>query len=382
MKVVILGPFHPFRGGIAHFGGCLYDEFQRQNIPCSPVNFRSQYPAIIFPGKSQYEEDGSFSHIPSSRALTPYNPFTFKRTLRTILKEKPDLVIFNYFIPVLAPAYTYLLKKMRRHNTPTLLITHNVISHEKWLFASYLTKRMLCSAAKIMTLSQSVFSEAAKIVPKDTLIEGFHPLYSFYNKNRYTREQAKESLALKGSPVILFFGYIKPYKGLEMLINSFPYIKRAYPEAVLLIVGEIYGDKRCYIDLISKSEFKNDIILKDEYVSNNDVEAYFKSADLLALPYLTATQSGVIQIAYSMDIGAVVTPVGGLPEIIIAGKTGTVSKAITPVSYADAVIEFLSLDKTSVSLEITRYREQMSWERLVKMITEIPYNEHKTPAYM
>jgi glycosyltransferase involved in cell wall biosynthesis len=202
------------------------------------------------------------------------------------------------------------------------------------------------------------------------IISSFHPLYEFHNRNAYSTDKAKEILNLKGKDVILFFGYIKPYKGVEMLIKSLPHIKKKLPNAVLLIVGEIYGDDQQYHSLIENSEFKEDIVLMDEYVSDNLVELYFKAGDTLALPYIQATQSGVVQIAYVMNIGVVVTPVGGLPEMVIDGKTGMVTSSVDEADFAEGIIKYFELDKQQVKDDIAEYRANLSWKKFVSDMIE------------
>lgn len=368
MKIAIVGPVYPFRGGIAHFGGCLYKELVRQRHNVCMINFRSQYPSLIFPGKSQYETNHFFADIPSSRLLTPYNPLTYKKSLSKILDFCPDLVLFNYFIPILTIAYSFLMRQLRAKGFRCSLITHNIISHEKWPLANHLVKRMLYDTDSIITLSEAVSETAENTAPQKEVIPAFHPLYDFYNRNRYNQKTAKERLGLAGKQVILFFGYIKPYKGVETLIRCFPQVKAKHPEAVLLIVGEIYGDSEPLMTLIAKSEYKESICLYNEYTSDDKIELYFKAADLLALPYRSATQSGVVQIAYSMGLGVVVTPVGGLPAMVKDGETGIIAQSASEKSFARAIIEFLSLDRDMITNSIASFSRQFSWQRFVEVI--------------
>ncbi len=377
MKVVIVGPFYPFRGGIAHFGGCLSNELRQQGHQTTLINFLNQYPQLIFPGSSQYEKDSYFSGLSSIRTLTPYNPLSYYPTLLKIQDSHPDLVIFNYFIPFLAPAYIYLIKKLRNKGIKSVVIVHNVASHEKWLLGNTLTRQMLKSVDLVFTLSESVFQDAKSLLNCRTanLKKLYHPLYDFFNRGKYTKEEAKAKLNLENKKVMLFFGYIKPYKGLDILLKSFPFIKKKISNLSLLIVGEIYGDKKYYQELIEKSGYKNDIIMNNEYIANDDVEIYFKATDLLVLPYINATQSGVIQIAYSCLCGVVVTPVGGLPEMVIPQKTGIISRSINEIDIANAIYEYFSLNSPQIVNHIKSYKEQYSWERFVKIFIS-EYKKH------
>ncbi|MFA5498168.1 MAG: glycosyltransferase [Candidatus Cloacimonadia bacterium] len=399
MKFVQVGPVYPYRGGIAHFAGCLHKQLIEDGHDSVVITFQRQYPELIFPGKGQTEDNDYFKDIKAERVLTPYDPTTYHKTYKAIVKHKPDYVIFQFFLPYFVPSYSYLLKRLRRKGIKTIVVTHNIDFHEKWPFANFLTRQLLIKADYILTLSNSVFVDAIKnfshwrrykksnpvqeskakncdqiiyhLDKRDIkIISSFHPLYEFHNRNAYSTDKAKEILNLKGKDVILFFGYIKPYKGVEMLIKSLPHIKKKLPNAVLLIVGEIYGDDQQYHSLIENSEFKEDIVLMDEYVSDNLVELYFKAGDTLALPYIQATQSGVVQIAYVMNIGVVVTPVGGLPEMVIDGKTGMVTSSVDEADFAEGIIKYFELDKQQVKDDIAEYRANLSWKKFVSDMIE------------
>jgi glycosyltransferase involved in cell wall biosynthesis len=374
MNVLIVGPAYPFRGGIAHFAGCLYRELKREGHAPSIINFKNQYPSLIFPGKSQYEENSFFSDIESDRILTPYNPLTYKKTLRQIIHQRPDVVIFNFFIPFLAPAYIYLLKHLQKKGIKTVVIAHNIDFHEKWLLGKWLTKSLLKKAWRIIALSDAVYKDICQLYgesSKNKTYKLFHPLYDFYDLKKFTQKEAKQILNITEKQVILFYGYIKPYKGVDILIKSFDTIKKRLPDAVLLIVGEIYGDKQQYEDLIAKSAFSSSIILIDKYVTNEETELYFKAADVLAVPYRQATQSGVVQIAYSMKKGVVATPVGGLPEMVIEGKTGCLSKSAAERDFAEGVLEFFTLDRDMVRAHIEDQRKNLSWNSFVEKLCEL-----------
>jgi len=399
MRFVQVGPVHPFRGGIAHFAGCLHKQLVKSGHESFLVTFKNQYPSLLFPGKNQTEENEYFNDLNPKRVLTPYNPLTFQKTLHQIIKRRPDYVIFHFFLPYFVPAYSFLLKQLRKRKIKTIIVTHNIDFHEKWPFAEHLTRHLLINADYILTLSNSVFVDAVKsishcrrqkksnLIQEDSksdcsqicfqlgerivkVIASYHPLYEFHNANKFTRTEAKERLGLNDRKVILFFGYIKPYKGVDLLIRSFEYIKREIPNAILLLVGEIYGDADTYTKLIDSCKYREDIILKNEYVDGDEVELYFKAADVLALPYTQATQSGVIQVSYVMGVGAVVTPVGGLPEMVEDKKTGIVCQAVSEESLAQGIIDFFHLDPALVQSEIERYKANFSWERFVDILIE------------
>jgi len=372
MKIAIIGPVYPYRGGIAHFSGCLFRELEKDKHQALLVNFRKQYPTFLFPGKRQTESESYFQDIPSLRILIPYNPFTYRKTLKKLLEFNPDLVVFQFFLPFFIPAYCYLLKRIKRRKIKTLIIAHNINFHERWLFAKTLTRKLLKKTDRIMTLSDTVYKEAGKLLQNnnDKLIRGFHPLYTFHNQNVYSRESARKRLGLEEQKVILFFGYIKPYKGVDLLIRSFILLKKELKEAILLIAGEVYGNKDKYLNLIKESGYTEDIILWDEYIGSADVELYFKAADLLVLPYRTATQSGVIQTAYVMGLGVVTTPVGGLPEMVMPGKTGVVANSVSAEDLASAISSYFTLDVKMVRESISQFCNRYSWNNFVQLMSE------------
>jgi glycosyltransferase involved in cell wall biosynthesis len=370
MKIAIVGPFYPFRGGIAQFTSQMAEELSKNNeLLC--VNFIQQYPSLIFPGKTQFDESSEFLEIPSKRLLTPYNPFTFSKTANSIINFKPDLVIFNYWIPFTAIAYNFVAKQIcKKIRTRVISITHNLESHEKWLLAEKMTKHAMKFSDAIVTLSKAVQENAEKLFPQKQIISAFHPTYSFYKKGKITKELARKALGFTDEKIVLFFGYIKQYKGLGLLLKSFPELLEKLPNTRLLIVGEVYGDAKQYCDLIDKLKIKNKVTFIREFVPNEEVEKYFLAADVLALPYKQATQSGVAQIAFSFGKGVVVTPVGGLPEIVQEGKTGIVANSMDPKDLASALTEFFKLDKTEINRYTLEESDKLSWQSFCELILE------------
>jgi glycosyltransferase involved in cell wall biosynthesis len=376
MKFAIVGPAYPFRGGIAYFAGSLAKELEKQGHQVILINFRKQYPALLFPGKTQTEKDSFFSDLISERVLTPYNPFTYKKTLEKITAFSPDLIIFSFFLPYFIPAYHYLLHCLKKQNYQTMVLAHNIEFHEKWLFSKLLTKKLLKLTDYVVTLSGSVYEDAQRLIGRNLsnnrnrtkILKGFHPLYDFHNREQYSKEQAKRILGFPDKKIILFFGYIKPYKGIDLLIRSFPFIKEEYPGTVLIILGEVYGTKEKYYSLIEETGFREDILLEDKYIPSAEVELYFKGADVLVLPYRQATQSGVVQTAYVMDLGVVVTPVGGLPEMVVKEKTGVVADSVSEKGIASAIIHYFELDQELIRQNISELQKEYSWNSFVDFL--------------
>ena len=369
-RYVIVGPVYPFRGGISQFTSHLVETLGKNSeILC--INFQKQYPSLIFPGQSQYDRSNVFLQVPNERILTPYNPFTFSKTAKRILDFEPDQVFFSYWIPFMAYAYGMISKKIKKRSDNIVIktIAHNLESHENWAFGDKLTRYAMKYSDSIITLSESVYEIGLKLFPDKDIILGFHPTYSFYNNNRFTKSEAKEKMGLKGKKVVLFFGYVKPYKGLDILIKSLPYVREQMPDAHLLIVGEVYGNSRLYYDLIDELNLNDHVTFRRQFVPNEQVEIFFKASDVLALPYIHATQSGVAQIGFDMGLGAVVTPVGGLPEIITDKETGIVAHSTSPEDFALALKAFFRLGKKNIIERAGKENKKYSWDVFAKLVT-------------
>lgn len=367
MKIGLLGPAYPFRGGIAKFSKLLANELGLHH-KIKFFSFKKQYPKFIFPGKTQveYGDKPDFNIISQ---LTPYNPFTWARIVKTINFWEPDLLIVSYWIPFFAPSFGYITRHLNK-NTKIYFILHNVEFHEKWLFGNMLTKYTLKKADKLITLSNSVYKHTNSIFPSKEVIKAFHPTYNCYDQTKFTISSAKNKLKLTDKKVILFFGYIKPYKGLDILIEAFSLFKNKFENSHLLIVGEVYGNSETYLKLIKKKNLKEDVTFIDRFVADDEIELYFKAADVLALPYKQATQSGVVQIAYDMNLGAVATPIGGLPELVVHKKTGIVAKTTKPTDFSEALIEYFSLEHKDIKQNIKDVSENYSWDSFANLIMQ------------
>jgi len=366
MKIAVLGPGWPWRGGIARFQSLMAQELATEH-QIKIFSFKNQYPALIFPGKAQKDFTQPRPELVCDDVLTPYNPFSWLAAARKIAAWKPDILIISFWIPFFAPAFGWIARKLKSQ-TKIYYLAHNLDSHEKWPLAEKLTQYALQPTDKIITLSEEVYNFAQKKYPQKTIIKAFHPIYNCYDNNSYQRETVRKTLNLQDKQVLLFFGYIKPYKGLDLLLKAMPIILEQNPESHLLIVGEIYGEEKPYHDLINDLRISKNITFINEFVQEGEVEKYFKAADLLVLPYKTATQSGVAQIAYAMDLGVVCTPVGGLPEIVKDGKTGVVAATTKPADLAIAVTKFFELDYAYVKGQIREELAKYSWSEFTKKI--------------
>ncbi len=365
MKIGFIGPAYPFRGGIVQFSTQLAQVFQTNN-EIRFFSFKHQYPKILFPGKDQLSQSEKPDFTIISK-LTPYNPFTWFPTIKAINDWEPDILIISYWIPFFALSFGFILRRLNI-KTKLLYIVHNINFHEKWLFAKSLTKYALGKVDLLVTLSESVYNDVCKLFPKKKTVRGFHPVYNCYNFNKYTKISAKSELKLTGKKVILFFGYIKQYKGLELLFRSLPDVVNKIEDAHLLIVGEVYGDAKKYYNAIKDIGLEDRVTFIDRFVKDEEIELFFKAADVLALPYIQATQSGVVQIAYDMELGAVATPVGSLAELVLDNKTGIMSGDVSKEAFAEAIIRYFELDQEELVKNIKEESKKYSWETLAKLI--------------
>ena len=366
MKIAFLGPAYPLRGGIAQFIEIMAKKLSQEN-EVKIFSFRKQYPKLIFPGKDQTDKSDRKFDIDTDNTLIPYNPFTFIPTAKKIKAWKPDVLILKYWIPFFAPAFGTVLRLLG-NEIKTIYVIDNIDFHEKWFMGNVLTKFALKPADELITMSRSVYNDAVKLFPHKKVIHSFHPTYPHFNLNRYSRETAQAKLALTGKKVLLFFGYIKPYKGLDIIIKALPLILQKLPDAHLLIVGEVYGNDAVYLHLIEKLNLKKHITFVREFVKNEDVEQYFRASDVMMLPYKQATQSGVAQVAYNFGLGCVATPVGGLPELVIHKKTGIVAGSTSELDFAEAVVDFFGLEKAELQKNIEEENRKYSWEKFLQLI--------------
>lgn len=367
MKIAFFGPAYPLRGGIAQFIALLALEMKKTH-EVKIFSFRKQYPKILFPGKEQLDYSETKPDLSIEPIIVPYNPVTWPSAVNKIRDWQPEVVVLKYWIPFFAPCFGWMIRKLKKDNIKIVYAIDNIVFHERWPFADLLTKYALNKADKLITMSEEVFKHAKRLLPNANVIKGFHPTYNCYNLGNYTSESAREKLQLQGKKIILFFGYIKPYKGLELLLKAMPQILKKIPLAHLVIVGEVYGDERIYFQLIKSLNLGNKVTFVNRFATNEEVELYYKAADVLALPYLSATQSGVVQIAYDFGLGAVCTPVGGLPELVIDKRTGIVADSVSETAFANAVAAYFALDKSELRQNILKENLRYSWENFAELI--------------
>lgn len=360
MRIAIVGPAPPFRGGISLFALMLARAWRDKGDDVVFINFREQYPKLLFPGKKQLDSSLREDEFENYRIITPWLPHSWYNAVKKIKACKPDIIIFSWFLPFFAPAYYYLMRYLPECRK--VVLAHNVTSHETWPLAKYLSKLVFGNADDIVLLSKSSINELVTYYNtsiSNKSILGFHPIYNCYS------EQAE--LTSEEPDTLLFFGLIKPYKGLDVLLDAMPRVLSALPHLKLVIAGEVYGDKEAYIRQIYDLGIQHAVDAHFRYISDDEVATFFSRSSLCVLPYKSASQSGVIATSYSFGVPVLASDVGGLGEYIIPGETGYLVKPNDPISLADAIISFYK-QKPELKPAIMEYNKLHSWDSLASLI--------------
>ena len=370
MKIAVLSCFYPYRGGISQFNACLYEELSKNHI-VKAFNFKRQYPEFLFPGKTQMvTADDEAVPVESESLLDTANPFSYAGTYRAIRDWKPDVLIVRYWMSYFAPSLGYITRKMKKH-CKVISILDNVVPHEPRFFDTPLTRYFLKGSTGSVTLCEAVSKDLLKISPdaKYTVIQ--HPLYSHFG-NRKNREEAERKLGLKpGMKNLLFFGLIREYKGLDILLEAFALLPDDYQ---LIVAGEPYGsfDKYSRIMEAWPDAMKDRVVTDLRYIRDSEVTDFFSAADLAVLPYRSATQSGISSVSYHFEVPMVVTDVGGRKETIGDRGTGIVAPEGTPEAIAKEILRYFSSGKyrTSCIENIRKEKERLSWETFARKLTD------------
>ena len=369
-KVIIIGPAFPYRGGIANFNNSLALGFAEKGADVEIYSFSLQYPSFLFPGKTQYEEGEGPKGISIFPIVNSINPFNWFMVAKKIKKENPDYVIIRYWLPFMAPALGTIAKLIKK-TTKVFAITDNVIPHERRIGDSLLTKYFVKSCHAFLTLSSSVLDDLSAFTDTKEKIFIPHPIYDSFGEI-VDKKQAKQNLGLEENVnYLLFFGFVRRYKGLDIMIDVMA-DKRIQDLGVKLIVaGEFYDNKQEYISQINSLGISENIILKSDFIPEEDVKNYFCACDMITQTYRTATQSGVTQIAYHFERPMLVTNVGGLAEIVPHNKVGYVCD-INTKDIADCVVDFYDNNKEKQFSENTKTeKKRFTWKELVDGIEKL-----------
>lgn len=370
MNIIIVGTAHPYRGGLAAFNERLALQFQKEGHHVEMYTFTLQYPGFLFPGKTQFTNDPAPAGLTISRKINSCNPFNWIKVGNQIRNKKPDMVVFAYWMSFMAPCFGTIAKQIRKnHKTRCIGLIHNMIPHEPNVLDKYLPPYFVKQMDGFTTLSHAVIKDINQFdkhnKPKSWAP---HPIYDHYGE-LIDKIEARKQLGLSADgKYVLFFGFIRDYKGLDLLIDAFGDLRLQDMGVRLLVAGEFYGDPQPYLNRIRSLDISDIVILHNDYIPDNKVNLYFRACDIVAQPYKTATQSGVTQVAFHFECPMLVTNVGGLPEIVPDGKIGYV---VNPDSQdiADALVRYYKENKEEeFTAGVREEKRKYGWDRMTAAV--------------
>lgn len=370
-KVVIIGPGHPLRGGLATFNQRLAKEFIGEGHECSIYSFSLQYPSFLFPGTTQYSSEPAPEGIQIHTAINSVNPLNWIKIGNRLRKERPDIIIVRYWLPFMGPALGTILRRVRRNkHTKIICIADNVIPHEKRPGDKVFTRYFLKSCDAFVTMSSKVLSDLRTFEKTKPAQLVHHPLYDNFG-DIVPKAEARKHLGLPESgKIILFFGFIRKYKGLDLLLEAMINEDIRQSDIKLLVAGEFYEDKKPYDEEIDKLGIQDRLILRTDFIPDSEVKYYLCAADALIQPYRNATQSGVTPLAYHFEKPMVVTNVGGLPALVPDGQVGLVVEP-EPASIAEGILRFYQLGENYFIPHLRNEKKKYSWTSLVRAILQM-----------
>ncbi|HEY1038110.1 MAG TPA: glycosyltransferase [Bacteroidia bacterium] len=344
MKIFIIGPAFPLRGGPAQFNENLCKAMNKEGHDAQIISYSLQYPNFLFPGSSQYETSGSApADIKIHTKINTVNPFNWFAVARFIKKEKPDAIIFRFWLPFFGPSLGTIARLVRK-KTKVFALTDNVIPHEKRFGDKPFTKYFIKSCHGFITMSHKVFDDLSVFTDNPHKICTPHPMYETYGE-KVSMDEARKKLGLpENDKIILFFGLIRKYKGLDFLLEAMADERIKKAGFKLLVAGEYYEDQQYYLDIVEKHKLQNSVIFHSHFIPNEDVRYYFCASNIVGQTYRNATNSGVTMVGYYYEKPMIVTNVGGLAEIVPHGKAGYVIEP-DPKIIASAIVDYFENNK-------------------------------------
>jgi glycosyltransferase involved in cell wall biosynthesis len=371
-KVVIIGSAYPLRGGLSNFNERLAEELLTDGWDVQIYTFSLQYPSILFPGKTQYSTEKYHGNVPIKVKINSINPINWVIVGKELKKLKPDLIIIKFWIPFMAPCFGTIARIAKRNkHSKVITIIDNIIPHEKRIGDRLLATYFAKSIDGFVTMSRKVLDDVALFDTVKPRIFSPHPIYDNFGKE-VSKEIALKELNLDSSyNYILFFGFIRDYKGLDILISAMSDIKIKDRRIKLLVAGEFYSDSKPYLDLIKEKNLEDTIVMSNDFIPDSEVYRYFSACDIVVQPYKSATQSGVTQIAYHFNKPMIITNVGGLGEFVPDGEVGYV---VNPNSneVSDAILRFYDENKEGEFINnIKVIKEKYSWKYFLQNLKSL-----------
>lgn len=368
-SVVIIGPAHPLRGGLASYDERLAKEFMLQGWDTSIYTFSLQYPGFLFPGTTQYSTEPAPADLSIKVCINSVNPLNWWSVGNELKNKKPDLIIVRYWLPFMGPCLGTILRRVKKNrHTKVVCIADNIIPHEKRPGDTQFTKYFVQPIDAFITMSEKVLGDLpqfaagkpAKFVP--------HPLYDNFGE-KVSRNEAREKLGIgKDEKILLFFGFIRKYKGLDILLDAMKLLKgQPYK---LLVAGEFYEDRKQYDEQVAQLGIQDSLILRTDFIPDSEVKYYLCAADVVVQPYRNATQSGVTPLAYHFEVPMIVTNVGGLPSLVPEGKVGLIAEPDAP-SIAQKIVEYFERGTDSFLPYLVEEKKKYSWTKMAEAIVAV-----------
>lgn len=368
MNVTILGTAYPLRGGIAHYNALLYEALSKKHF-VDIITFKRQYPSLLFPGKTQMEADGELVRVESKPLVDSINPLNWIAVGNEINRRKPDLLIMKYWLPFFGPCFGTIARRAKKNRTTKVLyICDNVVPHEKRPGDTIFTRYAFNAGDYFIVQSDSVERDLKHFMPQANYTKVAHPVYNIFGE-RIEKAEARKQLGMGNERMLLCFGYVRAYKGLNVMLEAMAKLKDF--NVKLYVVGEFYDEKEKYMKLIADYGLHNHVVVNSDYVANDKVGLYFSAADVAMLPYTSATQSGIAQIAYNFNKPVIATNVGGLGEVVRDNVTGFVVEPNNPDAIANAVRRYFEENREQeFTANVEREKKKYSWEAMSNAIEE------------
>lgn len=373
-QVVIIGPAHPLRGGLSTFDHRLCKQFKEEGYDCCIYSFSLQYPSFLFPGTSQYTTEPAPEGIEIYSVINSIHPFNWIQVGNTLKNLKPDLIIVRFWLPFMGPALGTILRRVKKNkHTRVIAITDNVIPHEKRPGDTPFTRYFLKACDGFVTMSEKVMADLRSFEVDKPAKQAAHPLYDNFGEP-ISKAAARAHLGLKpDEKIALFFGFIRKYKGLDLLLEAMQEIRKDPRNIKLMVAGEYYEDEKEYNELIARLGIGDSLIMRTQFIPDSEVKYYLCAADVVVQPYRNATQSGVTPLAYHFEVPMVVTNVGGLPSLVPHDKVGLVCEP-NPAAIATAVKEFFDKGEQYFLPALRMEKQKYSWHTLAETIETIAAN--------
>ena len=374
-KIIIIGPAHPLRGGLASYNERLAKEFQQQGHVVSIYTFCLQYPSFLFPGTTQYSKEPPPSELDIRVCINSINPLNWFIIGNRIRKERPDLIVVRFWLPFMGPCLGTILRRVKKNkHTRIVCIADNIFPHEKRFGDKPFTHYFIKSIDAFITMSEKVLSDLRTVEKNKPAKFVAHPLYDNFG-GILPKEIAREKLGIQlDLKILLFFGFIRNYKGLDILLEAMHILKeKNLPQTSkirLLIAGEFYEDRKMYDDQIARLDLKNLLILHTDFIPDSEVKYYLCAADVVVQPYRSATQSGVTPLAYHFEKPMIITNVGGLPSMVPDGKVGLVTPP-TAAAIVEKIIAYFDIGEAHFLPGLREEKKKYSWARMTETIFAI-----------